>query len=190
MTSRIKLFPEIIWQAKRKNLPLGAFRLWFIAKSFDNGNGNILAKIFRQYLRSLNIKQTTFYKWREQARTLGLIEDTGKVYRLASWEWGAIAAGCTHLNRAVWVPTKSFVAKKWLGSVWEGYLLYFHGKPVTRGTLEKLTGIPERTQQIYEKNAGVNHIENYFDFGSVKDHPILAIDTFVTPRPLYQSRKD
>jgi len=176
----IKVFPEVIYSAIRHNRPAGAFRLWFIAKHFDNGSGFIPAKDFRRYVSSLGVNEKTYYRWLDQAITLGLMRREGganPVYRLAAWESGANAAGVNNsLSRAVNVPIAKFLAKGWLAILWAGYLKHFENKPVSRASLEKLTGIPARTQRAYEVKAGVRAKANYASYGQAPNNIDQALE--------------
>lgn len=182
MNPVIKLHPEIIFYAKRQEMPLGAFRLWFLARGFDNGCGFIPAKEFRQYLRSHGITKTTQYRWIDQAINLGLIKKMDSVYRLVSLEKCARIVGVTRLMRPVVMPMEKFIqSKKWLPWVWSGFLLHFKGKPITRGTLEKLSGVPASTQLEYEKIAQTEKTANYADICNPENNPELAINSFPNP---------
>ena len=167
--SLIKVFPEVIFLAIRHNRPVGAFKLWFIAKGFDNGSGFIPAKDFRHYVNSLGVNDKTYYRWLDQAIELGLIDrvkDNKQVYRLTAWERGKAIAGINgDLLRAVNIPLKQFVAKGWLSILWAGFLKHFEGKPISRATLERLTGVPARTQLSYETKAQVRAKANYATYG-------------------------
>jgi len=180
----IKIYPEIILKAINNNKPAGAFRLWFIAKSFDRGgSGFIPGKAFRRYLKGLGIPRGTYTRWISQAIDLGLIGRTrtirgGQVYALVSLDQGAMLAGVTSLLKHVRVPLERFTNKGWLAWVWAAYLKHFEGKLISRGTLEKLSGVPARTQYGYEKQAGVKskaHFANYGDPSRDPDHA-MAID--------------
>jgi len=150
----MKLYPEIIFKAINNNKPAGAFRLWFIAKDYDRGgSGFIPAKAFRRYLKGLGIPRGTYTRWITQAVDMGLIGRTRtargvQVYALVSWDQGAILAGVTSLLKPVMLQLARFTNKGWLAWVWAGYLKHFEGKLISRATLEKLTGVPARTQRI------------------------------------------
>ena len=170
LAKRIRLYPEILLRAANNNKPVGAFRLYVIAKSFDHGSGFIPAKQFRQYLASLGIARPTFYRWIDQALALGIIEYNGKTYRLAAWEIAAIRAGCPELMRPVTMPLGWLIGKGWMGRVWSAWLKHFEG-PKARATLEALTGCPARTQRHYEAQAGVYNQANYADLGDPASDP-------------------
>lgn len=177
----IKVYPEVIFSAIHHNRPAGAFRLWFIAKHYDNGNGFIPAKHFRHYLGALGVNEKTFYRWLDQAIELGLINRVSggpkTVYQLAAWEVGKAAAGVSgDLLRAVMVPINQFIAKGWLSVLWAGYLKHFEGKPISRATLERLTGVPARTQLAYETKAQVRSKANFATYGLAPDNLERALE--------------
>ncbi len=175
---QVKLFPELLFQAIHAHQPVTAYKLWFLAKRFDQpGCGFIPAKTFRQHLKGLGIPRQTIARWLAQAEALGLIGLEGKVYRLCSWQSGAMRAGCERLARPVYVPISVFLKRGWLAHCWAGYLLRFKGL-VSRETLYKLSSVPPRTQQAYENQARVINQFNYASYGSVEDNPDLAIKLY------------
>lgn len=176
----MKIYPEIILKASNANKPVGAFRVWFIAKDYDTGNSNIPAKAFRHHLRSLGIDRATFYRWIRQAIELGLLSyhktpQGVKVYSLTSWERGAALGGVTSLLKPVNVPLERFTNKGWLSWVWACYLKHFEGKLISRATLKKLSGVPERTQQGYERQAWVTSKAHFANYGDPSRDPEHAI---------------
>jgi len=181
--SALKVYPEILFRAIHHNKPVGAFRLWFIAKDFDSGGcGFIPAKAFRQYLRALGIPKQTLYRWLGQAGTLGLITRQDKVYRLTSWQNGARAAftKSQRLCRAVLIPKERFLSKGWLAWCWAGFILH-HTGIISRAALEALSGVPARTQLAYEKKAGVVNKANYASYLRPENDPEMAIGLIDLP---------
>lgn len=175
----LKAYPEIIFKASNNNKPVNAFRLWFIAKGYDNGNSNIPAKKFRRYLKRLGIQRATYYRWIGQALDLGLISHQTttqglKVYSLASWERGAMIAGVTTLLKPVKIPIEKFINKGWLSWAWAGFVKHFENKPMSRATLERLTGVPKRTQRGYEKQAEVKSKAHFANLGDPTVDPQRA----------------
>jgi len=175
---QVKLFPELLFKAIHTGQPVTAYKLWFLAKRFDQpGCGFIPAKAFRQHLKNLGIPRQTITRWLAQAEALGLITLTGKFYAICSWQSGAIKAGCERLSRPINLPLSVFLKRGWLSHCWAGYLLRFKGL-VSRETLHKLSSVPPRTQQAYENQAHVINQFNYASYGSVEDNPELAIKLY------------
>jgi hypothetical protein len=177
----IKLYPEIIFKAKARNKPLSAFRVWFLAKHFDRGSGFIPKKDFKIFLKSNSIKQSTAYRWLDQAENLGLLVSSGKYYRVVSWEKAAQKVGVTRVMRFTKVPLERFVRANWEAWVYASYLKHFEGKPISRQTIETQTGIPQRTQYEYEIKANVKKFANYADVCDPVENPELAIDVIGSP---------
>jgi hypothetical protein len=176
----VKLYPEILFKATSNNKPVGAFRVWFIAKDFDHGTGFIPAKRFRQHLADLGIARPTFYRWLSQAFELGLLSHYrtnrgAKVYSLTSWERGAALAGVSSLLRPVNIEVERFISKGWLAVVWGAYIKHFEGKNIARATLHKLTGVPARTQRGYEKQIEVKSKGHFANFGDPTKDPQNAV---------------
>jgi len=174
MLDTIKIYPELVLGALNKNSS-GAVRVWFLAKHYDRGNGNIPVKPFRHWLSELGISRSTYYGWIKQALQLGLMKREGEVYSLVSWGNGASIIGVGHLALPVKMDINLFISKGWLNYVWAGYLVRFGGKPIARETLKKLTGTPRRTQFERERKAGVKVKANYADMGDPKNDPEIAV---------------
>jgi len=170
----VKLYPEIILHALNNNKPAGGVRLWFLAKEFDSGNGHIPSKEFRYWLMDLGVPRSTLYRWLDQALELGLITQGEGVYKLVSWGRGAVMVGANHLGKPVKIELEKFVNQGWLNWVWAGFLKRFEN-PVSRETLEKMTGTPPRTQLERERKAGVISKTHYADMGNPKDNPEGAL---------------
>jgi hypothetical protein len=172
----VRLYPEIIFKASENNKPVGAFKVWFIAKEFDYGGGFIPAKRFRQHLAKLGIARPTYYRWLSQAFELGLMDHQGDVYGLISWERGAALAGVASLLRPVDIEVERFVSKGWLAVVWGAYIKHFEARPISRATLHKLTGVPARTQRGYEKQIKVKSKGHFANFGDPAKDPKNAVN--------------
>lgn len=177
----IKLLPEIIFAAQASNKPLGAYRLWFLAKHFDRGNGFIPKKNFKRYLKSLEIPKSNLLRWLEQAIALGLLQSNGESYKLESWQGAARSVGVKRVLRFTKIPLDRFIRPHWQAWVFASYLTHFDGKPISRETLEKLTGIPARTQLEYEKHARVEKTANYAEICDPQSNPNLACKVMGSP---------
>lgn len=185
----IKLYPEIIFAAIKASRPVGAFRVWFLAKSFDNGgSGFIPAKAFRQYLNILGVSRATYYEWLLRADRLGLVKRLDNdIYQIASWERGAKLAGIDRLLKPTFIETERYINKGWLAYVWGAYVKHFEGKPISRASLEKLTGVPRRTQQAYEKKSGVINTANYVSYGYPENNPEQAMEICDKPGVFFRA---
>jgi len=172
----VKIIPELILKASANSKPLGAFRLWFLAKDYDRGgSGFIPAKKFRQHIRVLGIARPTFYRWLDQAFELGLMEHQGSVYELISWERAAALAGVEGFLKPVHIDLDRFISRGWLAIVWGAYRKHFEGRLIARSTLERLSGVPERTQREYEGQISVKRTANFANYGDPSKDPDNAL---------------
>lgn len=171
----MKIIPELIFKASANNKPVNAYRVYFIAKDYDRGNGFIPAKAFRRYMASLGIARPTLYRWLSQAFELGLMDYQGGVYSLVSWERAAALAGVEKIQRAVNIDLNRFIAKGWLAVVWGAFRKHFEGRLIARSSLERLTGVPARTQREYESKIEVKKKANIANFGDPSRDPENAL---------------
>jgi len=174
----MKLYPEIILTCsknERTTRTVGGVKFYFVAKHYDRegGSGIIHEKDFRAYaMRYLGISRATYYRWKKQAKKLGLFTDHAGILQLISWGRAALACGCERVNTSVEVSIREFVCNEGLSEVWAGYVKQFEPKPasdkapaqqerpITKTTLRTLSGIPESTQRYYEAKAGVKKNPN------------------------------
>jgi hypothetical protein len=172
----MKFFPELVLSAMRNGGPAGGVRLYCIAKHRDNGNGHLPIDEFKAYTkRYLGIPKARFNRWLRDALRLGIIKRSANVYSLASWGNAAVALGVTGLQTPVEMGVTKMANDGWAAWVWAAYLKRHENKPIARATLRKLTGIPERTQRMYEAEAGVENMANYANYGPPERNPDEAI---------------
>jgi len=159
----MKFYPELVLAVMRSNKPTGGVRLFCVAKHYDNGNGNIPVDEFKAYAkRYLGIGKSRFNRWMREALRLGIVKRYGNVLTIISWGRAAVAVGITSpLRNPVEIGITKIVNDGWAAWVWAAYLKRHEGKPIARATLERLTGVPERTQRAYEIEAGVERQANY-----------------------------
>lgn len=180
----MKLYPEIVLACsnnKETARMVGGVKLYFIAKHYDRpkddnrggGSGLIHEQGYKDYLkRYLGVSRATYYRWKKQAKQLGLFVDYGGILQLVSWDKAAIACGCERVIKPVDVSIREFVDNEGLSEVWAGYIKRWEPKPasdkapkqkarpITKTTLRTLSGIPESTQFYYESKAGVKRTPN------------------------------
>jgi len=173
----MKFYPEIVLAVMRSNKPTGGVRLFCIAKHYDNGNGHIPVDEFKAYAkRYLGIGKSRFNRWMREALRLGIVKRSGNVITLRSWGNAAVAVGVQNpFSNPVEMGVMKIVNDGWGAWVWAAYLKRHENKPISRATLEKLTGVPERTQRHYEAEANVSNHANYGDFGFPEENPNEAI---------------
>lgn len=180
---KIKVHASILLQAEANGQPIGGYRVWFLAKDWEQGGaGYIPAKEFKQYLKELGIAKSTYSRWIKEAYQLGLFQKAGKgLIKLASWEKAGKLAGCEKLDNPVTIEMDKFINAGWMSFVFAGFEKNHEGI-VARATLKELSGgVPERTQYERERRAGVENQANYASFGKVNDNPEQAISGYGEP---------
>jgi spore cortex formation protein SpoVR/YcgB (stage V sporulation) len=81
---------------------------------------------------------------------------------LRSWGKAAVVVGVTNpLRNPIEIGVTKITNEGWAAWVWAAYLKRHENKPIARATLERLTGVPERTQRAYETEVGVENQANY-----------------------------
>ena len=188
----VKIIPEVFFSAKISGFPQSPFRLYFLAKAFDQGNGRFPKNAFKDLIKSLGISDTSFYRDLSKALEWGLIHESKnkngvKVLRLSKWEKAVEVAGVSErLARWVLIPIEQLCFKGWISIIWAGYLKNFEGGLISRQVLEEKTGVPRRTQINREGKAGVKNFENYANFGRPEDNPDLAMRLHRQPGIYYK----
>lgn len=159
----MKFYPELVLAVMRSNKPTGGVRLYCVAKHYDNGNGHIPVDEFKAYSkRYLGIGKSRFNRWMREALSLGIVKRSGNILTLSSWGKAAVAVGVKDpLRSPVEVGVTKITGEGWAAWVWAAYIKRHEGKPIARATLERLTGVPARTQVRYEAEAGVENKANY-----------------------------
>jgi hypothetical protein len=174
----VKVLPDIVFAARFHNINPNAFRIWFLGKYFDkSGNSNIPKDSFRHQM--LDDGLSGFYAYLLEAKNLGLIHelkslDGEKLLKLVSWQDGANISGAKSLSHFALIPLHRFISREWIYFVWAGYIAKHNGL-IARKTLEKMTGIPRRTQINWEHNAKVENYPHYVDYGKPEDNPLDAM---------------
>ena len=161
---RIKIYPDILLTAARgKNG--GAVRLFFLAKHFNTGGcGVIPSKALRQYvINDLKVKRGTYDIWLARALHIGIIQTQGTNLKLAGYAAAGVIVGCDRIGRGEYMPLEKFIKKGWLGYVWAAWIKSnkLEDRPISRRTMRELSGIPERTQRFYDKQAGIKKQSHY-----------------------------
>ena len=163
-SKRIKIYPDIMLAAARQENG-GAIRLWFLAKNFNAGGcGVIPNKAFRHYaINDLKVKRGVYDIWLARALHIGIIQRQGTNLKLAGYAAAAVIVGCDRIERGEYIPLEKFIKKGWLGYVWAAWIKShdLEDRPISRRTMRELSGIAERTQRIYHKQAGVESQSNY-----------------------------
>ena len=151
-------------QSKRS----GAWRLWELARALDEqGSGVVYRSKLQSFVVGLGVPGGTFRRLLADAKREGFITQidiwNGEAKLvLTSAEKVAKKLGCSDVGtRRVQMPANLLTDDGWRGSVWAAFISTFNGRPVSRSKMKEITGIPERTQQEYEKQAGIKTKVNY-----------------------------
>ena len=165
--TRVKIYPDLIIAGVRDhNKNGGAVRLWTLARHFNQPGGSsfIPSKALRRHIISdLSIKRGVYDVWLSRALAIGLLERRGKLIKITGLTEAAIILKVDHIKRPEYVYIGKLIKKHWLAWVWAEWLesMKFIDRPISRGTLRYISGIPERCQGDYEKLAGVINHANY-----------------------------
>jgi hypothetical protein len=135
------------------------------------GCGTIPAKALRDYvINDLKVKRGTYAIWLRAAIEYGFImpEQTGdqeqEYYKLASWGRAAEIAGHDQpLTRAQYLKIGRFIKRGWLAWSFAAWIKShrLENKQISRKAIRDLSGIPERNQRIYTKQAGIETQAHY-----------------------------
>ena len=144
----------------------GAFRVWSMARQLDpGGQGWIEIDDLNTLRDACKVKPRTWFYWLAQARAEGwLMDGRPGVIRMQSLVKTAQDLEVEKINRRVDIPAKKLTGKSWRAYV---FASIHNGKPTSRQTLKKLTGVSCRTQARYDKVVKTKRKKNIF----VTDQP-------------------
>lgn len=161
---QIKIYPDLLLAAARGQNG-GAVRLWSLAKHTNPGGcGVIPSKALRRFvINDLKVKRGVYDVWLSRALHIGLLRREGKNIKLVGLARAAAILGVNQIKRPMYIELEKLITNGWLPWVWRSWLEVHKltGKPISRAALKDLSGIPERTQIEYEKQAGVINHANY-----------------------------
>ena len=172
----VKIWPVVGLGAIRTNLG-GPFRLWSIARHLDNkGSEVVVMHMLKDYCDSLGINQRTYLRWQSDAKDYGIItlrywsKSEQSVISLKKLASAAKIFECQRIGYPVIIPTYLLLNYGWRGWVWAAYLATLGERPISRGKMREITGVPEQTQRDYENQIGIQKIENYAVTDLSADH--------------------
>jgi len=217
----VRVYPDLVFGAEQNGVSASAFRVWLLAKDFCKGGATVPVRLFKDHLEGLGEKKATYNRWIREALDLGLLKGEGgnkrpAYYRIVSWVDGARLAGVSRLGCPIEMPVKKLLTSSWKSELWAGRLLQVRdrttvtpriykdqngetrlekklkrAKPISRRTLEKITGVKRRTQQNREKRAKVQQKENvlihegkrggFQPYGSIEGRPELMVNSGGVP---------
>lgn len=145
----------------------GAWRLFVLAKNLTtNGGDNVRRDDVREYAASLGVNEKTFRRWMTAARNFDLVRDVQRksgewMLILTSNDKAASIMGSDRKGAPVTMSARLLVGKHWRAYVFAGFEATFNGRLISRKKQAELSGIPEVSQRIYDKKAGVKQQKNY-----------------------------
>jgi hypothetical protein len=157
----IKFWPLMAINANRRGMG-GACRAYILAKSLDlTGLGSIVYSDLADLATQLKIQPKTWHRWVKRAYRLGLFVDRSRMV-LAGYKVAAEIFGCDSVGvRPASISIGHLVSDGWIAYIWSAYEQTFNQRPISRDKLNRLTGIPERTQRRWDRRAGVERRPNY-----------------------------
>jgi hypothetical protein len=172
------VFSGLAIEAVRKSCKHGgAWRLWQLARTIDQaGSGQITRAQLRDFLNSLEIDTRTQRRWLHDAAAIGFIRlpvfegPAARVFLASAGAVGAIL-GCKDVGRRVRLEdARQLAGTDWRSHLWAACLTRHKERPISRRTLQQLTGAPARTQRYREAKAGVKREANYSRSDVPADH--------------------
>lgn len=157
------------------------WRVWTVAKSLDyEGSGWVCEEKLRARLRRYEVPESSIYRLiTEASRKEWILREDWKpgFFKLPGPTKIASKLDAVQVGRAVKMDGRLVFTIGWKANVWAGVIRLFDGKPISRATLEKLTGIPRRTQAHYRRQASVNTRPNYAKSELSVDHLVGIAET-------------
>ena len=146
-----------------------AWFVWALARELDRaGSGVIPRERLQAFVASLGLPGSSFRRWLSDARRLGLLGflsfRSGPMLTITGERRAAEIVGVgdngVGKKRAT-VELAKLAGDDWRAWAWAGFIAILNGRPMSRAKMRELTGVPERTQQEYEKQAGIEATINY-----------------------------
>ena len=143
----LKVYP-LIGLAAVKAGQSGSYRAWIIARNIDGGSGRLLKTDLYNAIENFVTKRTR-QRWIKEAFQIGIfIESKCKKYiRYISVDKVAGGFNARGIVNPILVKPGEFFNQGWHSVLWAGYLESRNDQqPISRATLERITGIEKRTQ--------------------------------------------
>jgi hypothetical protein len=161
MLRSVRVFPDL-GLASITQHQTGPYRAWTLARALDQDrSGKVSQTALAALGREMKVNRRTWYVWIKQARALGLLIDdkSGKVVFLLSLEKTAKILHVHFIHSSVEMPARKLTGKGWRAFV---FASIHNGKPTSRQTLKKMTGIAPRTQARYDAVAKTRRKKNIY----------------------------
>lgn len=145
-----------------------ALRLYFLAKDWDKSKrGSLVESEFRSYIvNDLKVKDWNYRRWLNSAIEIGLIkraiQPKGRKLLLTGYRKACGLLDIDHLEPMQLLTIGELFGKDWKAKLWGCFLANYQGKPISRETLFKISGVKPSTQRNLEKRTDqVENIRNY-----------------------------
>lgn len=152
----------------------GAWRLWLVARSLSD-NGWVQEAALREKAVPL-ASERSYKRWLDGAIELKLLIYKSKSNRSNLFIANPIVAGrhlkVKEMGVAVSMPVKDLFGKGWRSKVFNGIHASYR-RMMSRRTIKKLTGIPQRTQTRLDKQADTTRRKNWRKHKSTARHKNL-----------------
>ncbi len=144
----------------------GALRLWEFAHYLDtNGRGLIERDVLKCRMLQ-HVSARTFRRWLRQAHDLGLINPWSRGY----WQLEAHGKAYRRLGlrcdrRKATIDIGALFRPGWKAVLFDAFVAIIGERPISRKTIETLTGKSASSQRRYQKRAGIKAMRNFVLFG-------------------------
>lgn len=174
----VALFP-LLGLAAEQARKSGAWRVWEAARYLDeDGSGVVLqSRLFGFVVLENRVNLSTWKRWESQAVKLGYLQPikrhTGvEIYKLIGITKLAQSLNLEYIGKyKCELPFSKLLRPGWRSALWAGYITTTQERPISRAKMREITGVPESTQQFYEREAGIVATVNYaHDEGRGIDH--------------------
>lgn len=153
--------------ARRYSKAGGGWRLYALAKALDpQGLGMVKRDDLSEFVLSLGVQIRTFNRWMKEGRNAGLFSDVqtkAGEWRLLLVNAGAagLALNCANVGRRVTMKATQLIGTGWKARVEAAYMETHKGRPIARGTIQKLLNVPVSTQRYRDAQSKIERTPNY-----------------------------
>jgi hypothetical protein len=166
---QVKVQSLIYITARQKGFS-GSCKAWIVARNLDHGgSGRLLKSDLYQEIENYTTKRTR-QRWIKEALQLGIftVSKCGKYFRFISLDKVASVYSCSNLVTPVLIEIEDLFRPGLSKYLWAGYLESRNDQqPISRATLESITGVSESTQRVLEGDN--EHIDKYYCFTDLGD---------------------
>lgn len=171
----VRIWPRVGFAARSYRGGGGALRLYVIAKAIAREADGVSRDQVLACLRVFGVAPWTAKRWLDAARKLGLVQDVQRQsgewsLRLIGYAKAALLLGLKQPGKPVEIPTEALFGRQWWSRLFAAFEGSFQGRPISRRTLQAVSGIPLSTQRVYDNQAGVVRRKNYALSAIPADH--------------------